>query len=155
HVVTGLSPEGVASKLHRGVQPQSSHGSIEQQTHAVFERRDVDETVQARQPRDHLVSLPIAHHPAHVFARYPGHRREVAVAALVTNYDASHAVILADMLAELEQGARQSRLYRQKTGGGHRVVGLSQACGQYLDEVLVDFRMPNRPFLECRAADEA
>src|SRR6266478_5697048 len=95
--------------------------------------------VQARRPHHHPIPPPIAHHPAYVFARHAGHRRAVA---------------LADMLADLEDRTRQACLYRQKAGGGHCLVGLSQARGHHVDEVLVNFRMPYGPFFEFRAADE-
>ena len=46
------------------------------------------------------------------------------------------------MFTQFEQGTRQARLYRHKADGGHRLVGPSQAGGQHVDKVLVDFRMP-------------
>src|SRR6266436_2984142 len=110
--------------------------------------------VQARRPHHHPTPPPIAHPPAYVFARHAGHRREVALANLVAEHDASRAVVLADMLADLEDRTRHARLYRQKAGGAHCLVGLSQARGHHVDEVLVDFRMPYGPFFEFRAADE-
>jgi hypothetical protein len=90
--------------------------------------------------RNHLVPLPIAYHPAHVFTRHVGHCRKVALADLVTDHEVPRAVILADMLAELEQGARQARLKLAAA-----TASLSQASGQHVDEVLV----------ELCAADEA
>src|SRR6266478_387371 len=120
-------------------QKRSSSSAFGFQIHNASEPRDIDETVKARRPRNHLVPLPIAYHPAHIFACHPAIAARSPSQILWRIMTRPRAVVLADILSELDQSARQARLYGQKAGGGHR---------------LVDFRMPASPFFECRAADE-
>jgi hypothetical protein len=70
--------------------------------HIALQGRDVNETVEARRPRNHLVSLPIGYDPAYVLARHPGHCRKVALADLVTEHEVPRAVVLAAILSELD-----------------------------------------------------
>jgi hypothetical protein len=71
-----------------------------------FERRYVIETVVAPRPRHDLVSVPIAQHPAHVFARHPRHRRQVTLVDRVADEDTPATLVLAEIVGEVEQGAR-------------------------------------------------
>ena len=88
-----------------------------------------------------LCRFQFAQHPAHVFARDAGHRCKVLWSILWRITSAPRAVVFAEMLRELEQGARQPRFDCQKDGGGHGVVGFPQSCSQHVHQVAVDFRI--------------
>jgi hypothetical protein len=62
-----------------------------------------------RRPRHHLAPVPIAHHPADIFARNPGQGRQIAVGDLVADHDAPRIIGFAKILPKLYQGARHAR----------------------------------------------
>ena len=93
-----------------------------------FERRYIVETIVVHRPRDQLAPFPIAQSSAHVFTRDPGDCREIILAELVADNDASGRLLFAENLRELKQDARQAGFDWQKTVGGHGLAGFPQAC---------------------------
>src|SRR5262245_10918488 len=68
---------------------------------AAFEGLASVEAVVAARLRHYLASLPIAHHPADVFARDPGQVRQVALADLLADHDPPRPIGFAEKLPRL------------------------------------------------------
>src|SRR5262245_1892046 len=79
---------------------------------AAFEGLVSVEAVVAPRLRHYLTSLPIAYHPADVFARDPGQGRQVALVDLVADHDPPCLIGFAEKLPKLYQGPCQALLDR-------------------------------------------
>ena len=105
-----------------------------------FERRDIVETIVACRPRDELAPLPIAQSPAHVFARDPGHRREITLAELVADQDAPRAVLFAEQALASSSRARARRDFTVRKLAAATASSVSRKrARQHVHKILVDF----------------
>ena len=68
--------------------------------------------------------------------------------------DLSLFVVLPDKFRKFEQGARHAAFYGQERRGGEGFIGVSQARGKRLQEVLPDFGMILCEFIKSFPADE-
>src|SRR5262249_30221438 len=89
------------------------------------------------------------------FTRDTGHRGKIPLSDLLVNYNTTRADVLAEFLRQLEQGARDTAVERQKGSGRNCGVCLAQPGGEQRYQRFVDQWIFRAELPEIGVADEA